>query len=265
MLGAIAGDVVGSPYEFANIKSTQFPLLGYGSMCTDDSVLTVAVADVLLNGGSYVTAFHDYFRQFPGAGYGGSFSQWASRREHQPYNSWGNGAAMRVSPVAWARDTLQDVLDEAQRTAEVTHDHPEGIRGAQAVAGAIFLARTIHDKSNVRQFIAQGCGYDLSRTIDDIRPDYTFDVSCQGTVPVAVQAFLESSDFEDAVRKAVSLGGDSDTIACIAGAIAEAHYDGVPQPIADRLLQIYLDPGLAELTLRFMKRFHVPLLATAGD
>jgi ADP-ribosylglycohydrolase len=259
MLGAIAGDVIGSPYEHRNIKSVNFPLFGYGCQCTDDSVLTVAVAHVLLNHGNYVDTFHDYFDRFPGAGYGGSFATWAHRRVREPYNSWGNGSAMRVSPVAWAFESLSEVLDEAERSAEVTHSHPEGVLGAQAVAGAVFLARTTHDMTPVRQFIADGCAYDLSRPLDLIRPGYTFDVRCRGTVPVAVTAFLESTGFEDAIRKAVSVGGDSDTIACITGAIAEAYYGPVPSEIAERLFDIYLDPRLAEITRRFMHQFGVPL------
>ena len=260
MLGAIAGDVIGSPFEFRSVKSTSFRFFDYNSCCTDDSVLTVAVADVILNDGNYVDAFHDYFHRFPNAGYGGSFSAWASRHSREPYNSWGNGSAMRVSPVGWAFSDLEHVLDEAQRTAEVTHDHPEGIKGAQAVAAAVFLARTTRDKNEIRRFIVEGCEYDLSRSIDELRPVYEFDVSCKGTVPVAVQAFMESTDFENAIRLAVSVGGDSDTIACITGAIAEAYYGGVPEAIADRLFKIYLDPRLEEVTRQFMQRFDVPLL-----
>jgi ADP-ribosylglycohydrolase len=215
MLGAIVGDVIGSPFEHANVNSTSFRLFDRGSQCTDDSVLTVATADVLLHRGDYAATYQDYFRRFPNAGYGGSFVAWANRRESRPYGSWGNGSAMRVSPVAWAFDTLNQVLAEAERSAVVTHDHPEGVKGAAAVAGAVFIARTERDRSRVRDFIVDGCGYAMDRTIDQIRPRYGFDVSCKGTVPVAVQAFLESRDFEDAVRLAVSVGGDSDTIACI--------------------------------------------------
>jgi ADP-ribosylglycohydrolase len=259
MLGAIAGDVIGSVYEAANIKSARFPLFSRDCCCTDDSVLTVATADVLLNGGDYRSAYQAYFHKFPRAGYGGSFVAWANQRRAEPYNSWGNGSAMRVSPVGWARETLADVLDEAERSAAVTHDHPEGIKGAQAVAGAVLLARTWRDKGAVRALVADRCGYDLSRPLEQIRKTYSFDVSCQGTVPVAVRAFLESDDFEDAVRKAISVGGDSDTIACITGAIAHAFYGSVPQHIADPVLNIYMDPRLADLTLAFMERFAVPV------
>src|SRR3982751_1895124 len=161
MLGAIVGDVIGSPYEFANVKSTDFRLFAQGSQCTDDSVLTVATADALLNGTSYAEAYQNYFHRFPNAGYGGSFVVWANRRESAPYNSWGNGSAMRVSPVAWARQYLDEVLDEAERSAAVTHSHPEGVRGAQATAGAVFLARTELSRERVREFIADGCAYPL--------------------------------------------------------------------------------------------------------
>ena len=258
MLGAIVGDVIGSPFEHYNVKSTAFQLFARGAQCTDDSILTVATADCILNGGDYGRTYQDYFHRFPNAGYGGSFVGWANRRETRPYNSWGNGSAMRVSPVGWARDTLADVLDEAERTAAVTHDHPDGIRGAQAVAGCVFLARTETDRERIRQFITEGCGYRLDRTLDEIRPTHEFDVSCNGTVPVAVQAFLESHDFENAIRLAISVGGDSDTIASITGAIAHAFYGAIPRSLLDPVLEIYLSPDLADLSLTFCERFGVP-------
>ena len=164
---------------------------------------------------------------------------------------------MRSSPVGWARDTLDEVLDEAQRTAAVTHDHPDGIKGAQAVAACVFLARTQHDRKQIREFVHDGCNYRLGRSIDDFRPDYEFDASCRGTVPVAVQAFLESSDFESAIRLAVSVGGDSDTIACIAGAIAHAFYGSIPKHLLEPVMNIYLSPDLAEISLAFCERFNV--------
>jgi ADP-ribosylglycohydrolase len=261
MLGAIAGDVIGSPYEFDNTRMTDFPLFGPGCAITDDSVLTISVADVLLRGdGDYVSRFHEYVATYPNpkGGYGGSFASWAQRRDRQPYNSWGNGSAMRVSPVAWAFESLEDVLAEARRSAEVTHNHPEGIRGAQATAAAIYAARTTRDKNRVRQIVADQFGYGLDQTVSQLQRTNEFDESCQGTVPVAVTAVLESSDFEDAVRKAVSMGGDSDTIACIAGAIAHALYQNVPAPIVERLFQRHLDPRLADVTRRFMRRYNVP-------
>jgi ADP-ribosylglycohydrolase len=166
---------------------------------------------------------------------------------------------MRVSPVAWARQSLEEVLDEAERSAAVTHSHPEGVRGAQATAGAIFFARTERSRERVREFIADGCGYPLDRTLDQIRPTYQFDVSCKGTVPVAVQAFLESTDFEHAIRLAISVGGDSDTIACITGALAHAFYGPVPRHLAEPVWDIYMSPDLAEVTKQFCERFDVPL------
>lgn len=259
MLGAIAGDVLGSPYEFGNVKSTEIKLFGRDTRCTDDTVLTVATADVLLNDLDYAIAYETYYQLYPNAGYGGRFVQWAARGERKPYNSWGNGSAMRVSPVGWAKNTLDEVLDEAQKSAAVTHDHPEGIRGAQAIAAAVFLARTERSRERIREFIADGCGYPIDFTLDEIRPGYSFDVSCQGTVPVAVKAFLESSDFENAVRLGISVGGDSDTIACITGAIAHAFYGGVPEHIRKPVCDIYLQPDLMRTTLAFCERFDVPL------
>jgi len=238
MLGAIAGDIIGSIYEGNNIKTTDFLLLNPGCTWTDDTVLTLAVAEVLLEGGAgnptaYVDRFHDWYETYPDAGFGDTFQRWARQRLTDPYNSWGNGSAMRVSPVAYAFDTLDEVLAEAEVSAAVTHSHPEGIRGAQAVAGAIFLARTGNSKAEIRAWLDLAIQYDLDTTVDKIRPTYYFDVSCQGSVPQAIVAFMDSVDFEDAVRKAISLGGDSDTIACITGSIAEAFYDGVPGKIVD--------------------------------
>ena len=259
MFGAIVGDVIGSPYEQHNVKSTRFRLFDRGAQCTDDSVLTVATADALLHDGDYARAYQDYFHRFPNAGYGGNFVVWANRRERRPYNSWGNGSAMRVSPVGWARDTLDDVLDEAERTAVVTHDHPDGVMGAQAVAGCVFFARTERTRGRIREFVRDGCRYPLDRTLDEIRPAYEFDASCKGTVPVAVQAFLESTDFESAIRLAVSAGGDSDTIACIAGAIAHAFYGGVPKHLLEPVLEVYMSPDLVDVSLAFCERFGVPV------
>lgn len=259
MFGAIVGDVIGSPFEQHNVKSTAFRLFDRGAKCTDDSVLTVATADALRNDGDYRKAYQDYFHRFPNAGYGGNFVLWANRRESRPYNSWGNGAAMRSSPVGWARDTLDAVLDEAERTAIVTHDHPDGILGAQAVAACVFLARTEHDRQRIRQFVHDGCQYPLDKTLDEIRPTYEFNASCKGTVPVAVQAFLESTDFESAIRLAISVGGDSDTIACIAGAIAHAYYGKIPTHLLEPVLNIYMSPDLADVSLTFCERFNVPV------
>ena len=260
MLGAIAGDIVGSAYEFEGWKTKTFPLLTDDSTFTDDSILTVAVAEVLLAGdasaAAYVQAFKAYYRRYPNpcGGYGARFQAWAAGPDSAPYNSWGNGAAMRVSPVAYAHDQLEAVLSAAADTAAVTHNHPEGIKGSQATATAIFLARCGHDRAAIAQTITDRFGYDLSRTLDEIRPTYTFNESCQETVPEAIIACLESTDFEDALRNAVSLGGDADTVTCITGAIAEAFYGGVPEPIADRVWQ-YLDAPLRHTIAAFRARY----------
>ncbi len=259
MFGAVVGDVIGSPFERSNFKSTSFRLFDRGAQRTDDSILTVATANALLTDGDYRRAYQDYFHRFPNAGYGGNFVVWANRREIHPYNSWGNGSAMRSSPVGWARDTLDAVLDEAERSAVVTHDHPDGVMGAQAVAACVFLARTTHDREQIREFVHVGCQYPLNRSLDQIRPTYEFDPSCRGTVPVAVRAFLESTDFESAIRLAVSVGGDSDTIACIAGAIAHAYYGGIPRHLIQPVLEIYMSPDLVDVALTFCKQFHVPV------
>jgi ADP-ribosylglycohydrolase len=231
MIGAIAGDIIGSVYEGSGLKTKDFPLFDEHCRFTDDTVLTVAVAEKLLYGGDYVELFHEYFHAYPDAGYGGSFIHWAGSRHRQPYNSWGNGSAMRVSPVGFACESIEEVLAEARRSAEVTHNHPEGIRGAQATAVAVFLARTGRAKPDIKSHIEREFGYDLKERLDDIRGWYRFDVSCQGSVPQSIIAFLESDSYEDAVRNAISLGGDADTMACIAGGIAEAYYGGVPADI----------------------------------
>jgi len=253
MLGAIAGDIAGSAYEGGPTKRKDVPLFGPLATFTDDTVLTVAVADALLGDRDYGRALRTYTRRHPLRGYGGHFLRWAVASGMGPYNSFGNGSAMRVSPVAWAFDSQDDVLRQAARTAECTHNHPEGIKGAKAAAVCILLARTGHTKKEIREYIASTFAYDLSRTIAEIRPGYRFDVTCQGSVPEAIIAFLESEDYEDAVRNAVSLGGDSDTQACITGGIAEAFYGGVPDDIKDRALAMLPDE-LRSVTLAFMAR-----------
>jgi ADP-ribosylglycohydrolase len=250
MLGAIAGDIIGSIYEHAPIKHKAFALLDPHCTFTDDTVLTAAIAEAILTDTPYVECVRRFGRRYPDAGYGASFFGWLQRDGAGPYNSWGNGAAMRVSAVGFAFDSEDDVLRQAQLSAQITHDHPEGIKGAQATALAVFLARTGHDKATIRARIASRFGYDLDRTVDDIRPGYTFDVSCQGSVPEALIAFLDSHDYEDAVRNAVSLGGDADTLACIAGAVAEAFYGGVPQAIVAQV-EVRLTPDLLDVTQRF--------------
>jgi len=250
VIGAIAGDIIGSVWEWDTIKTTEFPLFAERSAFTDDTVLTVAVADCILSGRGYVEAFHDWYDRYPDSGYGGMFIEWARWRRTDPYDSWGNGSAMRVSPVGFAFDTLEEVLAEAERSAAVTHDHPEGIKGAQATAAAIFLAREGRSKDEIRDFVQETFRYDLERFLDEIRPLYKFDVSCQGSVPESILAFLESEDWEGAVRNAVSLGGDTDTMACITGGIAQAFYGGLPDPIRRRALEM-LEPDLRDVTEAF--------------
>jgi len=251
MLGALIGDIVGSVYEWNNIKTTEFNLFSSKGFFTDDSVLTVATAKALLTDKDYVKHYQDFSRRYPGRGYGGNFSQWIFAEDPQPYNSWGNGSAMRVSPVGFAFDSVERVLEAAKASAVVTHNHPEGIKGAQSTALAIFLARQGHPKDAIREEIVERFGYDLDRTLEEIRPSYHFDVSCQGSVPEALIAFFESDDYEDAIRKAISLGGDSDTIACITGGIAEAFYGGVPDPIATSA-RTYLPEEFIEIIDEFM-------------
>ena len=231
MLGAIAGDIIGSVYERRGITIKKFTLFTELSHFTDDTVLTVATGFSLLHGTGYAETYRQFGRAYPDRGYGGSFRKWIFHLERGPYNSFGNGSAMRVSPVGLAFSSVDEVLAEAKRSAEVTHNHPEGIKGAQAVALAVFLARTRTAKADIKREIMERFGYNLNRKLDDIREAYGFDVTCQGSVPEAIIAFLESDCTEDAIRNAISLGGDADTQACIAGGIAEAFYGGVPEAI----------------------------------
>lgn len=254
MIGAIAGDIIGSVYESRPIKTKDFPLFHPRCTFTDDSVLSIAVAAAILNGTAYVDSVREIGRRYPRAGYGGSFMTWLFVEDAAPYNSWGNGSAMRVSPVGFAFSTEEEVLAQAKATADITHNHAEGIKGAQATALAVFLARTGHEKETIRSRISERFDYDLDRTVDDIRPDYFFDVSCQGTVPEAIIAFLDSHSYEDAVRNAISLGGDSDTLACITGGIAEAFYGGVPAIIRERVKRV-LTPDLWAVTESFCKKY----------
>ena len=244
---------MGSVYEFNNHRSKEFPLFAEDATFTDDTVLTVAVADVLLNGGDYAHALKRWYRRYPNESYGGRFGLWAANNESQPYSSWGNGSAMRVSPVGYASDDIEEVMALAKATAAPTHNHREGIKGARAVASAILLARQGADKARIREWCEERFGYDLSVSLDDIRPNYAFNESCQGTVPPAILAFLEAEDFEDALRNAISIGGDSDTIACITGGIAQAYF-GIPDWIAQEAMA-RLDQPLAEITLAFQQRY----------
>ena len=254
MLGAIAGDVVGSVYEFEPIKTTQFPLFGPRSAFTDDTLLTCAVAEVLLGGGDYAAALRSWGRRYPDMSWGLRFRRWLLDDRAGPYRSFGNGSAMRVGPVGWACGTIEDVLAEAERTALPTHDHREGIKGAQATALAVFLARSGAGKEAIREEIAGRFGYDLGRPVDAVRPTYAFNDTCQGTVPEALIAFFDSTDFEHAVRLAVSLGGDADTLACITGSVAEAFYGAVPAGIAEET-RTRLSPEMVAIVDRFTARF----------
>ena len=239
MYGAILGDIIGSPYEFdRGNKTKDFPLFSGASTFTDDTVMTLAVAEALMDlrqeghgpRKKLILAMKKYGRMFPNAGYGARFARWLFLGGEEPYNSWGNGSAMRVSGAAWLFEELEYVRAAARATAEVTHNHPEGIKGAEATASAIFLARTGSTKAEIKAYIEENFGYDLSRTCDEIRPGYRHVESCQETVPEAITAFLEGESFEDVIRTAVSLGGDCDTLTCIAGAIAEGFY-GIPEEL----------------------------------
>ena len=254
LLGALAGDVIGSVYEFDAPKHTLFRLFSPSSQITDDSVLTLAVADAILRGEGYGECIRQYALAYPNRGYGGFFARWMHSDDPQPYNSFGNGSAMRVSPVGWAFNSVEDVLREAEASAAVTHNHPEGIKGAQAVALAIFRARAGASKNDIRREIIERFGYDLSHTLDDIRPAYQFDETCQRTVPPAIIAFLESENVEDAIRKAISLGGDADTLAAICGAIAEAYYQGVPEEIVAQV-RLRVPDELWQIVEKFNKRY----------
>lgn len=287
MMGAIIGDIVGSVYEWNNIKTKEFPLFQNKCFFTDDTVMTVAVAEGLMNGGKkddFIDAMKKYGRMYPDAGYGGRFGSWLMTDSRGPYHSWGNGSAMRVSPCGWAMDcgfTARTGMwpsngrQRARLSAAVTHDHPEGIKGAMAVADAIFMCRyyfggyygdnekPIDDdpeecKRRMKEHIEAEYGYDLSKSLDEIRPTYRFNESCQETVPQAIIAFLESTDFEDAIRNAISLGGDSDTLAAITGSIAEAAY-GVPQWIQDQAWE-YLDEALRDVLRRWKREMSRQLI-----
>lgn len=267
MLGAIIGDIVGSTYEFSNIKTKEFPFFTEGSEYTDDSILTLATADWLLHGGDVARYYSHYAaaHSHPMGGYGTSFAGWVIRSQRRgdftPYNSCGNGSAMRVSPVGWAFNTQEEVRAYAKRSAECTHNHPEGIKGAQATALCILMARQGATKHAIQQTMEREWGYDLSLTVDELRPRYSWEgldghgdgATCQGSVPQAIRAFLDGNDFEDCVRNAISLGGDSDTIGCITGSIAEAYY-GIPEDLRQQGMA-FLQPALQQLVEEFENRY----------
>ena len=259
MLGAIAGDIIGSIYENVRTKRKDFRLFTPFSTYTDDTVLTVAVADAILNGKDYGSTLKSYARHFPFRGYGPQFTRWFLFPFTKPYNSLGNGSAMRVSPIAHAFRTEKDVLDQAQLSAACTHNHPEGIKGAQATALAIFMARQRASKMEIRKTISERFGYDLTRRIHDIRPTYRINLTCPGSVPEAILAFLDSENFEDSIRNAVSLGGDADTQASIAGAMAEAAYGHIPTPILQDI-STRLNHGFKQTLFSFYQKFGTPLM-----
>lgn len=262
MLGAIIGDIVGSPYEFESDKTKDFTLFSPHCRPTDDSIMTIAVGCACVEADCYdedsfertlAEKMRELGRLYRGAGYGGMFYRWLMSDHMQAYNSFGNGSAMRVSPTAYAVDTLEDVERLARWSAEVTHNHPEGVKGAQAVAAAIFLARTGSSKDEIKRYIEDKY-YDLDFTLDDIREGYSFDVTCQGSVPQAIECFLEAEDYEDAIRNAVSLGGDADTQAAMAGAIAEAFF-GIPDELQEEGLS-YLDDTLQEYYWEYAEQLY---------
>ncbi len=260
MIGAIIGDIVGSRFEWDNIKTKAFELFTPDCSFTDDSVMTLAVAQAILNSGGdldtlereAVACMRALGKRYPLAGYGGKFTMWLLSKNPKPYNSFGNGSAMRVSPCGFAAKTLDEAIAMADAVTAVTHNHPEGLKGAEATAAAIFLARSGKTKEEIRAHIEQHY-YRLDFTLDEIRPTYTFDVSCQGSVPQALEAFFESESFEDAIHNAISIGGDSDTIAAITGGIAEAFY-GVPEELLDRALT-FLDDTQMEILCAFKAEY----------
>ena len=263
MYGAILGDIIGSPYEFdRGSKCKEFPLFSKACFFTDDTIMNIAVAEAFMNAPDeeaiirrrLIDALQKWGRRYPGADYGLRFRIWLTSPDPQPYNSWGNGSAMRVAPVAWLYNDLETVRSMARLSAAVTHNHPEGIKGAEATAAAIFLARTGHSKAEIKAYMETQFAYDLSRTCDEIRPTYHHVESCQETVPEAITAFLEGESFEDVIRTAVSLGGDCDTLTCIAGAMAEGFY-GVPDDLKAECIK-RLDPTLVRVLKKFDKLCH---------
>ena len=258
MLGAIAGDILGSIHELNPIKIKKFKLLDPGCVFTDDTVMTVAVADSIMIGVPYLESLQKWGREYPRAGYGGWFKKWIHQDDPKPYNSFGNGSAMRCSSIGWLYNDEETVLEEAKKSAEITHNHPEGIKGAQAVALGVMMGRKGSSKIEIEDKLESRIDYDLNQKLSHIRPNYSFDVTCQGSVPQAIIAFLESEDFEDAIRNAISLGGDADTQACIAGALAEAHYMNIPDQIKEFVFN-KITPDLSYVTNEFLDRTRIVL------
>lgn len=256
ILGAIIGDIVGVPYEFHKVrmKSKEFPLFCANSRPSDDSVLTVAIMEWLL-GTDLEDSILKWCRKYPKAGYGGMFRKWLANPDRRPYNSLGNGSAMRVSPVAYIATDVDDCIELATQSAEITHNHPEGIKGAAATAVAIWMALKKAPKTIIKDTIEQRFGYDLNRTLDEIRPKYSFDSTCPGSVPEAIICFLEGTSYEDTIRNAVSLGGDTDTQAAIAGSIAEAYY-GIPKDIQQEGVK-YIPKDMLDVISKFSSKYGI--------
>ena len=271
MIGAICGDIIGSVFEWHNVKSEDFELFSRESRFTDDTVMTIAVANKLLScenshgfgknatgAKQYAARFRQYFSRYPEAGFGQMFSDWARKGELLKQNSYGNGAAMRAAPIGYAFDNIKDVLKEVRLSSVYTHNHREAIQGAKAVAGCVFLANAGASKKEIKDFAVKKMGYRLDFTLDEIRAGYKFDSRASYSVPPAIVAFLESDDYESAVRKALSIGGDSDTIACIAGGIAHAFYKSIPKPIYDKCMML-LDSGLKKTLKDFVERHNIQI------
>lgn len=256
MLGAIIGDIIGSVVEFNPIRTTEFEALNPKCEFTDDSVLTLATAEVLLLGGDYAEAYRRWGRAYPGRGYGGRFAQWLRDDAMGPYNSLGNGSAMRVAPIGWAFDSLEETLDEARKSAECTHNHPEGIKGAQATAALIFLARQGKEKPEMKEYVEKTFGYDLSRTPDEVRRTSRFDETCPVSVPEAFIAFFGADSYEETVRLTISFGADADTQACIAGGIAEAYWRADPERAIPKAWEEFARKTLDAPCLRLLDDFY---------
>lgn len=250
LLGAVCGDMVGAPYEFKNTKNYDFKLFPQRSRFTDDTVCTIGIADALLCGRPFSESVKEWCRKYIEAGYGGLFRRWILSDSMEPYDSWGNGSAMRVSAVGAYARSLDEALELAKQSAEFTHNHPEGVKGAQATAAAIHYALTGHSKEEIKSMVESRFGYDLGRKYDDIQPDYRFEVSCQKSVPESIICFLESHDYESAIRKAVAMGGDADTMGAITGGIAAAFYGEIPDHILAPALKLLPD-DMKEVINRF--------------
>ena len=258
IIGAVAGDMIGSLYNGKKTDASVTRLLTGKASFTGDSVMTIAVMDSLLNGKDYITVMQDYGRKFPDRSYGTAFSRWLRQDDPQPFNSWSNGAALRISPVGFACRTLSEVLDEAQKNARVSHSHPDGIKGAMAIAASVFLARNGRTKDEIRDYIESVFRYNLQKSIAEIRPGYIYDHSCQGSVPEAIIAFLESSDYESAIGLAISLGGNCSDIACITGGIAQAYYKEIPDSITESTVSM-LTPDMYKIIAGFSNTYPLSL------